>query len=405
VKPTSLSSWAQLHANVQGTIIDFGLRGEIWWPGNYLDHLVDDTTLPNITPQMREEYYAETSQILDRRARTWLLPRLGLAHALGPALSLFASYNRLAQKPNPRYLYAKLESQSPSSYQLIGNPALDAEQTVAIEGGIKWLYHPDWGLTASVYQRDIRDYIAAVVVIPDEDHPEDYWYAYDNRDMAQARGIELTVDGRRGSTLRVNMSASIAEVRGEHSLPEDIFRGRTSRESGVLLQEINLDWDKPWRISSSLDCKFGPEDAPQILGLTLGTNWDLHVGFWAEAGKRYTPYRDSVDEDGDTHYIRAGEPNSKLGPYWQSLDFSCARHFPIGATRLSIILSVTNILNHRNVTLINPLTGVAYDRSDPVPTGDNFFETAPIGFELPIWDDPSGYENPIHWQFGLKWSW
>lgn len=405
VSPTSASAWAQIEANIQGTVLNIGLRGELWWPGAYLDQLMGDTTLPNITARMREKYLDETIELFGGRARGWVMPRIGVAHALGPSMSLFVSYDRLAQRPNPRHIYAKLRSRSPSSYQLLGNPALETEKTIAIEGGIKWLYTPDWGLTASVYQRDVRDYIAAVAVIPDPDHPEDYWYAYANRDIAQSRGIELTLDGRRGNTFRTNLSAAFARIRGEHSSPEDVFRGRISRDGTVLYQEIAFDWDKPWRFASTFDWTYGPDDSPRLFGIGIGGNWDFHIGLWAEAGKRYTPYRDSTDEDGDVHYLRDGDPNSAVGPHWRSLDLSVAKHFSVGRNRLSLLMSVTNLFNHENVALINPITGEVYRAEDPVPVGDNFFETAPVGYELPIWADPSRFDNPVHWQFGIRWSW
>lgn len=405
VSPTALSSWVQMQANIHGTALNLGVRGEVWWPGSYLDGLVDDTTLPNITDPMREKYLDETVELFGQRARAWVLPRIGIAHAISPAMSLFVSYDRLAQRPNPRYMYAKLTSRSPSSYQLLGNPALVPEKTIAIEGGIKWLYNPDWGITASVYQRDIRDYIAAIAVIPDADHPEDFWYAYANRDIAQSRGVELTLDGRKGTTFHSTLTASFARIRGEHASPEDIFRGRVSREGTVLYQEVAFDWDKPWRFSSSFDWNFGDDDSPEILGLAVGSNWDFHIGLWAEAGKRFTPYRDSTDADGDVHYVRDGEANSALGPYWQSLDISFAKHFSIGESRLSLLVSVTNLFNHKNVTLVNPLTGDVYREDDPIPVGDNFFETAPLGYDLPIWNDPARFDHPVHWQFGVRWSW
>ncbi len=146
-------------------------------------------------------------------------------------MSLFATYDRLAQRPNPRYIYAKLTSRSPYSYQLLGNPSLAPEKTIAIEGGIKWLYTPDWGITASVYQHDVRDYVAAVAIVPDPDRPDDFWYGYANRDIAQSRGVEVTVEGRQGTTFRVNMFASFARIRGARSVPSTSRRGTRSRRS------------------------------------------------------------------------------------------------------------------------------------------------------------------------------
>ena len=122
-------------------------------------------------------------------------------------------------------------------------------------------------------------------------------------------------------------------------------------------------------------------------------------------GKRYTPYGDSVAFETDTVYFRNGSPNSALGPYWSSLGITWEKHFGLGHTKLSLVIEATNILNHRNITLVNPVTGRGYKAGEPIPTGDNFFETAPAGYNLPIWDDPARYERPIHWQLGLKWNW
>ncbi|MBI3871695.1 MAG: TonB-dependent receptor, partial [candidate division Zixibacteria bacterium] len=274
-------------------MFDFGLRGETWWPGDYLERAVADTTLPNITPAMRERFRANTFKLFGQRAEGWVSPRIGVSFAAGPSSSIFVSYGQFAQRPNPRYLYAKLQTRSPATFQLFGNPALKPERTVAIEGGVKLLRGQDWAFTLSLYQRDIHDYIAATAVIPDPDQPENFWYAYANHDLAQSRGAELTIDGRYGTALRTSAMLAFASVKGEHSLPEDVFRGRQSREGEVLLQEERLDWDKPWRGSLSANWSFGPDDRPRVLGLGLWNNWNLNFSFWAEAGKRYTPYTDS----------------------------------------------------------------------------------------------------------------
>ncbi|MEW5700720.1 MAG: TonB-dependent receptor [Candidatus Zixiibacteriota bacterium] len=403
--PASGAGWLQSRFNFQGAVLDVGLRGELWWPGTYLEDAVNDTTLPNITPTMREEFLAHTSTVFGHQAQGWVLPRVGLSFALGPSASLYVSYDRLAQRPNPRYLYAKLKSRSPATFQLFGNPALVPERTTAIEGGIKWLRGPDWALTVSVYQREVKDYIAATVVVPDPDAPETFWYAYANRQSALSRGVELTLEGRVRPTFHATGMLNLARVTGEHSLPSDIWRGRQTRESEVLFEEVRLDWDKPWRVALTAGLTFGGDNRPRILGLGLWRNWDLNVSFWAEAGKRFTPYGDSVTATADTVYFRTGAPNSELGPCWSSLDVTWEKHFKLGHTTLSLVIAATNLLNHRNITLINPVTGDAYRRGEPIPTGDNFFETAPTGYNLPIWDDPAGYDDPLHWLFGVKWSW
>ena len=61
---------------------------------------------------MREGFDDQTFDLFGRRARVWLQPRLGVSYAMGPAASIFVSYDRLVRKPNPRFLYAKLRSRS-----------------------------------------------------------------------------------------------------------------------------------------------------------------------------------------------------------------------------------------------------------------------------------------------------
>ncbi|HUU44211.1 MAG TPA: TonB-dependent receptor plug domain-containing protein, partial [Acidobacteriota bacterium] len=405
VSPSSGSWWGQSRFNFEGAVLDLGLRAEIWLPGQYLKDAVADTTLPNITPAMREGFTDQTFEFLGRRARAWVQPRLGVSYAMGPAASVFASYDRLVRKPNPRFLYAKLRSRSPATFQLFGNPALDLEKTTAIEGGVRWLYRQDLALTLTVYRREIADFIAAVVVMPDSTSPENFWYAYANQDYGLSRGLEIILEGRSGTTFRGSAMASFARVEANHSLPSDIFRGIEVQPTRKFVQQINLDWDKPWRTSFDISLSFGPDDTPRLFGIGLGRHWDLHVSFWAEAGKRYTPYADSLASAADTVYYRAGEPNSKLGPYWNSLDIAWQKHFTVGGANLTFIFEVANLFNHRNVTLVNPLTGRGYEEGDPIPTGDNFFETPPEGYDLPIWADPARFEHPTHWQIGLKWEW
>ena len=73
--------------------------------------------------------------------------------------------------------------------------------------------------------------------------------------------------------------------------------------------------------------------------------------------------------------------------------------------QLTASIDVSNLFNHQNLALINPVTGKGYRAEEPIPTGDNFFDTPAAGYNLPIWDDPARFVDPVHWQFGIRWSW
>ena len=48
------------------------------------------------------------------------------------------------------------------------------------------------------YQKDIRDYISASVVVPDSSYMDEYYYIYFNRDLAKSTGVEFSFEKRIG---------------------------------------------------------------------------------------------------------------------------------------------------------------------------------------------------------------
>jgi hypothetical protein len=70
-----------------------------------------------------------------------------------------------------------------------------------------------------------------------------------------------------------------------------------------------------------------------------------------------------------------------------------------------VYVEAVNLLDHENVTLINPLTGKVFKEGDQIPTGGNLFELPPPGYNLPIWEDPSRLENPRNIRLGVRLGW
>jgi len=407
---TSLgAAYFQVNFNLGGTVIYLGLRGSLWFPGSYLEDAVADTSLPNITPGMCETFKRESFFFLGGRAKSWFVPRMGFSFILGPNISLFSSYSRLAQRPNPRYLYAKLTSSSQATFQLFGNPALNPEKITTMEIGIKYLLSADDAVQVVAYQKDIRDYISATVVIPDSAYLDEYYYIYFNRDLAKSTGVEFSFEKRVGNWYTGSVAATYSHAIGERSLPADILRGIRGREADLLYEEISFDWDRPWRVSVNSNFAVDGQTHPKLFGLKLPADWNVNISWWAEAGKRYTPYRDSTVMDplyGElANYVPAGETNSKLGPYRSSLDVALQKYFDVRGYRLTVYLEAANLLDHKNVTLVNPLTGEVFRRGDQIPTGGNLFELPPVGYNLPLWEDPSRLENPRNVRMGVSFGW
>lgn len=409
VTSSSGAAYAQVNFNLGGAAIYFGLRGTIWYPGSYVEEAVADTSRPMITPDMRESFRNESFSFVGGRAKGWFLPRMGFSFILGPNVSLFASYSRLSQKPNPRYLYAKLASSAQATFQLFGNPALNPEKIITMELGIKYLLSADNAIQLVAYQKDIRDYISASVFFPDSNYLDEYYYIYFNRDLAKSTGVELSFEKRIGNWYSGSAAVIFSRSIGERSLPTDILRGIRGREADLLYEEISFDWDRPWRVSLHSNFVVDDQTRPEIFGVKLPADWNLNLSWWAEAGKRYTPYQADTTVDplfgASVSYSPTGATNSAVGPYRSSLDVAWQKYFTMGRYRWTVYVEAVNLLDHENVTLINPLTGKVFKEGDQIPTGGNLFELPPPGYNLPIWEDPSRLENPRNIRLGVRFSW
>jgi hypothetical protein len=194
---------------------------------------------------------------------------------------------------------------------------------------------------------------------------------------------------------------AVSRADGERSLPSDILRGLEARPEGELFTEVPFDWDVPWQFSIGANIGVPADKNPKLFGIKLPSDWNLYIKYSARAGKRYTSYAEVVDSFGFTHFLPSGETNSELGPYQSWLNLSFQKYYNLGKYQLTVYFEADNLLDHKNVTIINPLTGDAYVEGDVIPTGTNFFEVPPAGYRLPIWDYPAQYLAPRTLKLGL----
>ncbi len=400
-KPSTYGGFIQNSINLQGMVFDFGVRYDLWFVGEYAEDALADESLSVLSDVLRQKFEDETQEVLGRRARGSISPRFGIANMLSRNFTLYGSYSRFARKPAPQYLYAKLYTPSQAAYQLYGNPALDYEKVTNIEVGVKYLPAERAAIGISGYIKYIGDYIAATAVAPDPRFPDETYFLYFNLDYATSQGVELEYIHEYTKFFDISASAAFSKARGERSLPADILRGLQARSEGQIYNDVAFDWDKPWQFVLKANFAGPRNENPRFLGVTLPRDWNLNIKFWGQAGKRYTPYRTTEDEFGFSTYVPDGESNSKIGPWWNSLDFSFQKYFRMKQYTLTLFFEGTNILDHKNVTLINPLTGNEYRQGDTIPKGGNLFELPPLAYELPLWNNPTKYLAPRQLKLGL----
>lgn len=383
---------------------NFGLRYDFWFPGEYVERAMQDTSLPTITPKMREEFKERTFEFLGHRGKGVFSPRFGFSAPFSKNSNFFFNYGRLSRKPNPQYLYAKLYSSTESSCQLWGNPNLNSERTSSYEIGIKSLLSQNDALSLVAYYRSLYDYITAARVIPDTLRPENAYLVYFNLDFASSKGVEMEYTRKVEDFFSGTVQLGFSKTVGERSEPEDILKGIGGRSAQDIYQEVIFDWDKPWQIALRATI-FSENKRFKLFGLKLPPNWDLNLNFWTHAGERYTSYKEVISSEGEISFVRDSEVNAKVGEYWSSFELSFQKHFVLKKSKYSFLLEVTNLFDHQNVVIINPLTGDAYKKNDVIPYGEGDPYLPEKGSKVPLWSDPSRYLAPRNIKLGVSINW
>lgn len=400
-KPSTYGAFVQNHLNLQGMVFDFGLRYDLWMVGKYAEDALANDSISPLSAALRKQFNENTFDVLGRRARGVISPRFGIANMISHNLTLFGSYSRFARKPSPQYLYAKLYTPSRSTYQMFGNPALDFEKVTNMEAGVKLLPNDHSAIGISGYIKYIQDYIAATAVAPDPRFPDETYFLYFNLDFATSQGLELEYINKLSDISTLSANCSFSRARGERSLPSDILRGLKTRSEGAIYSDVTFDWDKPWQFVLKTNFNLPPDKKVSFWGIPLPRDCNFNFKFWGQAGKRYTPYRQTKDTLGYTVYVPSGGTNSKSGPWWNSVDVTFQKYFHVGKYSITLFFEGTNLLDHKNVTLINPLTGREYRDGDTIPRGGNLFELPPLSYKLPLGENPTRFLSPRQLKIGL----
>jgi len=136
----------------------------------------------------------------------------------------------------------------------------------------------------------------------------------------------------------------------------------------------------------------------------LPANWEFTLRGWAQAGKRYTPF-EMVVEDTDTSFVQAGIFNEKIGKYLSSVDLNFQKHFHFRSFKYSLFCEINNLFDRKNPTVINPLTGDAYQKGDIIPYSIDNLLLPEFGLDFPFWEDPARYSPPRNVKLGIVLRW
>ena len=277
----------------EGMTVNLGLRYDFWFPGKYVENAIADSSIVVITDAARQIFMDETFEFFGYRGKGRISPRVGISHPVTDNDVLYFYYGHFSQLPTFQYVYAKLTSSSPTTYQVFGNPNLDPKTTVQYELGIKHRFSEDQVLEMKAYWKDMFDYETSQSIRPSNPkYSHMSFLMYLNADYARSRGVEIILKSRLLKNFYADVNFNYSIATGKSSNPNDNLLVESGQIREKPLNEIYLRWDKPFQIFANLSYNH-----PTGLGASLRLEY--------ETGRRYTrAIVDNIREENDVEYYQ-----------------------------------------------------------------------------------------------------
>ena len=283
---------------------------------------------------------------------------------------------------------------------------MNPETTVAYELGLKTQFSLDDVLTFTAYYKDIFDYVSTRTArITSARFATQRFITYVNSDYARSRGVELEYRKRIGKWFSGSTTFAYSIVTGKSSSADEgvlILRGDLDES----IKEEYVSWDRPF--SASITTNFYVEKDNALFGFGNGIldDYNLHLRFFYQSGKRYTPalFTGNYESNGKPEYESVrNNRNNEIGDDWFWVDLNFEKYFSVNSLKFSVFVEVNNLLDTKNSAIINPVTGKAYEYGDPVPSSWN----DPIYPDLqaplnPYPDNPARYLTRRNIKLGLS---
>ncbi len=406
VKPATGGIYVQDEIRYKGIIMNLGVRLNYWAPGKFADQAVEDPNAPVIDP-IRESYRNNSTEILGRRYKFRLLPKLRISFPVSENNVLYFNYGHLSRLPHPRFVYAGLDPvyQNRSFLSNLGNPDINPEVTVSYEVGIKTQVTSNFAITATAFYNDKFDYIVSRRIIVKDQTGRFVEKNFSiNQDYARIRGFEITLNRRIKKYLSVSFSGAYQIATGKSNSAQESQLQILQNGAVSPTVEQYLAWDRP--LDFKLMIIFKPDTSFRI-GRVNFNNFRVFFNSTYKSGLRYTPnVQNGVTPTGRPIYEPDElNPFSEIGSAWWNTDIRITRDVPIKRGQmLSFSFEVKNLFDNKNAAIINPVTGRAYEAGDPLPNGfrDPNYPDPQDNGAPPF--NPARFLAPRQMMFGVMWQ-
>ena len=391
----------------KGLIASIGGRFEYWAPGKFIDDAINDPRSP-IVDAIRQSYLDNSVKIGDLRYKFRFLPKIAASFPIRENQVLYFNYGHTTILPHPSYIYPGLNPvyQDRSTIANLGNPNLNPEVDISYEFGLKTEITSNDVLTFSAYFKDKYDFITSVQMLVKDVTGRDVTRTVRiNSDYARTRGIEVGYIKRIGNWYTGQVIYTYMVSTGQSASANQNLKQLLATGAVEDTKEYYLPWDCPHDFKTNHTIKIVNKN-----GL-FGQKWLNNMSFYFEtvlrSGLRYTPYIFDHTDPSTGRPIYVVDPIadhqwSMLGQYWFWSDLTFTKWWNVKHMKVSFLVQVTNLLNNQNSSIINPVTGKAYQNGDNVPDTwvDPRFIDPRLGTSGPPPSNPARYLEQRHIMIG-----
>ena len=396
VHPITLSAYVQDKIELESFVVNLGIRADYFDPRA---RALADPSDPNIFNPFKKtniyndlngdgvidatEEVASNEKTVAERAEYWyrdvdpkfaVSPRLGVAYPITDAGVIHFSYGYFLQIPTLNRLFDNYDYKIPNAsgnYGPFGNPDLKNERTIMYELGLKQGFGDLYVADATIYYRDVRNWVGVSPTILTES-PSVTYTTWANRDYANTKGITLAL--RRAFTGGFGWDGSYTFQVVEGGLTDataQFYQGDAA-ETALL----PLDWDQRHKVSLSV--------------YTGGRSWGASALANYGTGFPYTPFFSQAVPTGP----EAQQPyptNSRRIPAQFQVDLNAYRQFDFGRFRPRLFAQIFNLLDRRNVQGVYTDTGTA-----------DFTRQTPEVYDAGYYRNPGYYSEPRRIHVGIE---
>ena len=338
-------------------------------------------------PDYREMWEKRTGQKADwNRYNVKISPRFGVSYPISERSVMFFSYGHFTQLPELQFMY-----RDPYSYNLIGNPHLDYEQSVLYEFGFTNQFADDWAIDVKSYTKDISKQVGTTLFGKEGEQTVS---VYDNTGYARARGFELRLTKRQSGFFAGNLTYTIQWADGYSSSAFDDYI-RSTNDFPKPIRERRLSWDVRHQVVLQANLMVPKGSNPTLFGLPIPDEWIATLLASFNSGYPYTP--------GTTDIVEAQvKENTATGPITTTTDLKFQKWFTFrNGMKISFILDIFNLFDVNNIQIgygFNPWTGKPFKYGDVQEPGKKIWNY----YDAYRFMDPRQFSTGRYAKVGLR---